>query len=302
MNRTSWLGREATAAGLVFLVLTALTVLPQTAFLAVWLLPMPLIVFTVLKSRFAPVVLAMVAGMALLAVGFGWSAILFALGIYFIGWVMGESILNSESPYTPLITGTLVFVMLELVLLALVRWSGTDIFAALTQQINLSLQKDAQLLKMNQTSLPEMVQAAVDWVRMMIPGLLGVLAFLLAALNLVLARGILGEKAGPHKPFLSAWKLPNSVIAVYVIALTFALFGGQKNPTIFWQLVNNTMFLAGFFIGIQGIAFIWRKIGQRRGRYIWLVVLLLASTFRFVGDVYILIGLFDSVRTTRKPL
>lgn len=302
MNHSSWFGREATAAGLVFIVLAALTVLPQFALIAVWLLPMPLIVFTVLKARIVTPFLALAAGGSLLAVGFGWSALLFALGIYFIGWVMGESIASSESPYMPLITGTLVLVMLELVLLALVRFSGTDIYSALTSQINQSLQQDAALFKVNQASLPAIVKSAVDWVRMMIPGLLVVFAFLWAAVNLLLARLILGEKAGPRKPLLSTWRLPNSIVVVYVIALIFAMFGGFKNYSVFAQLVNNTMFLAGFFIGIQGLAFIWRKIGQRKTRYVWLVLLLIASTFRIVGDLFVLIGLFDSVRTTRRPL
>lgn len=300
MTRASWLGREGAAAGLAFLILAALSALPQFSLLVVWLLPMPLIVFTVLRMRFVPPILAAVAGACLLAVGFGWSALLFALGIYFLGWVMGESIMKSDSPYAPLITGTLVLLMLELVLLALIRWSGTDIFAALTNQITLSLQQDQKLLGLSQLSTPDMITTAVQWVRMMMPGLLTIFAFLLATLNLLLARLLLGQKAGPRKPLLSTWRLPNSVVTVYVLALTFGLFGGLKSQPVFWQMINNVMFLAGFLIGIQGVAFIWRRIKERRGGYVWLVLLLLAASIQLVGDIYILIGLFDSVRKPTK--
>ena len=303
MNQENRYGREALVAGVVFVILAAISVIPLFTLWVVWLMPIPLIVFTVLNKPKIPPLLAVLSAGCLLLSGFGWSAFMFGLGIYFMGWVVGESLRKAESPYSPIIVGTLVMVMLEMVLLALIRFSGVDIFSSLSQQISAALTRDhtqTQLLHLDAQQVQQLAADTTAWIRMMMPSLIVVFAFLFSALNFLLSRSILTGEQAVRQPLLSTWRLPNSVVGVYVLALTFLMFGLLKDQPFWWQTVQNVVFLAGFFLGIQGIAYLWRKLRQSPGRYVWLTLLILGSSLRIVGDVYILLGLIDSANRVRR--
>lgn len=308
MNREDFRSREATAAFLAFAALITLIALTPLAQLLIWFLPIPLIAFDALGSRWMPPILAALATASLLLVGFNWMALLLGLCVYFISWVMGQSIRRVESPHLPLITGTFVFIMLELVLLAFFRFNGIDINAALSQMVQTYLTQNPALLHAaNGQSVRQLTDAMLQQVHVAFPAGLTISAFFLALANLYGARALMGRRAVDRLPVLLTWRLPYSVAVAYVISLAFVLFGWLQHQPFWWQIVNSVSLLAGFFIAIQGLAWIWRRIHHVRGAYgwMWLVVILslllnVVGGWVIIGNVLILIGLVDLINSSRR--
>ncbi len=296
MNQPDQVGREIILAAVAYIGLLGLALMPSTHSFAVWLLPIPLMVLIVQNVRWAPVAMAALASVLLVVMGYGWFAGLYGLAIYFIGWAMGESLQSGHSPYYALILGTLTVVMLEIVRMAMFRWAGMDLYAELEAALT-------EALKQNPSATSETIRTlvpnVVERIRLLTPGILCVIGFLLAVLNLLGARLILGP-AKFAQGLLHRYQLPRSVIPVYVIALTAVLFQIGADSPFWWQVCNNVAFLCGFFLGIQGLAFLWRKIQMQRARYVMLAGLVVLSPLPVVRSIYILIGLLDVMNRVRS--
>jgi hypothetical protein len=296
MNQPDQVGREIILAAAAYIGLLVLALMPQTHSFAVWLLPIPLMVLIVQNIRWAPIAMAVLAAALLVVMGYGWFAGFYGLAIYFMGWAMGESLQSGRSPYYALVLGTLTVVMLELVRLAMYRWAGMDLYAQLQSALTEAMQRNPSATR---EIIRTIVPAAVDRIRLLTPGLLCAIGFLLAVLNLLGARLILGP-AKFAQGLLSRYQLPRSVIFVYAVALTAVLFQLGADSPFWWQVWNNAAFLGGFFIGIQGLAFLWRRIQLHRARYAMLAGLVALSPLPVVRSIYILLGLLDVMNRVRS--
>lgn len=289
--------RERFVAGVFYVLIAGLCLLPGANLLFIWLLPVPLIVFHVSRLRWPTPFMALVATGCLLVSGFNLTALLIGLAVYFLSWAMGDALAQMESPYAPLITGTFVFIMLELVILALTRWSGVDLFTALSNQFAQTLSSNSTMLGVNQGALSQFESQEMGTIRLMFPAILCVMAFLAAAVNLLLARLVLRRRIA-SAPLLRNWRLPYSVVAVYFITMAFVLFGWLRTSPLLWQAMNSGMFLSGFLLGIQGLALVWRRLYQRQLAYVWLTILIILSAF--IGNLFVLFGLIDSMLRARR--
>lgn len=299
MNRSRLRGRAPWVALVLFFTLAGLAALTPLTGVVIWFLPTPIIVFTVLKSKVMPPVLAVLTCLLLFAVGLGVASIVFALGLYFVGWVVGESINSAESAYPPLVTGTLVFVMLGLVALAFLRWSGVNVYHELLNQSRASLHLYQPMLQMTTDQSNQMSVDFADSMNMLIPAVLVIAGFLGALVNYVAACSLLPVDKGFHRPpILSTWRIPNWVAVVYIISMAFVLFGWSKSAPFLWHVINNAAVLSAFFILVQGIALVWRKVGKWPLRYLWL--LLLAVLAALLSSLFILLGCVDTAWTRRN--
>ncbi|SFU62767.1 DUF2232 domain-containing protein [Alicyclobacillus macrosporangiidus] len=301
MNEGGQFSREARTAAVVFFVLLGMTLVPPFTLLTAWLLPVPLIVFWRLGHRRAAMVLTGIVALALWAGGMGLAGVFMALGVGFVSYVMAESMRTVESPFAAIITGALVFIMMELVVLALIRWSGIDIFDALVHDLEDSLRQQQGMMGLDDAAVRTLAADVAQWIRLMFPSVISVVSVLLAGVNLVAARWLLRHRIAP-KPLLSAVRLPSSVVLVYVLALAAVLLGWPKEIPFGWQLVNNAAFLAGFFLGVQGVAFLWRRVRGRTGQHLWLVLMLAGSLLRPVSSIYIVLGVIDVMNHSRRRL
>lgn len=301
MNEGGQFSREARTAAVVFFVLLGMTLVPPFTLLTAWLLPVPLIVFWRLGHRRAAMVLTGIVALALWAGGMGLAGVFMALGVGFVSYVMAESMRTVESPFAAIITGALVFIMMELVVLALIRWSGVDIFDALVHDLADSLRQQQGMMGLDDAAVRTLAADVAQWIRLMFPSVISVVSVLLAGVNLVAARWLLRHRIAP-KPLLSAVRLPSSVVLVYVLALAAVLLGWPKEIPFGWQMVNNAAFLAGFFLGVQGVAFLWRRVRGRTGQHLWLVLMLAGSLLRPVSSIYIVLGVIDVMNHSRRRL
>ncbi|MDQ0190930.1 DUF2232 domain-containing protein [Alicyclobacillus cycloheptanicus] len=297
MNQDTSYRRERLVAALISLILLGVSLLPGFNLMMLWLFPLPLIIFHVTGAKRVSTVVAVLFAGGFLLSGFGWSAVLVAVAMYFLSFAMGDALQGSDSPYAALITGTLVFVMLELVFLAFLRWAGIDLFQDLSRQISNSAALYQAFPGVGQQSLNTFVQQELQTIQLMLPGILCMFAFLAAAVNLLLVRLVL-RRTCSWQSLLLNWRMPYSIVAVYMVSLAFVLFGWFRDSSFLWPAANNAMFLGGFFLGIQGLAFLWRRLHGRQLAYLWLTLLIGLSAF--LGNLFVLLGLIDSMVRARR--
>lgn len=288
-------GQRRPAAFVLYIFLLGLSFLPGVSLWALWLVPAPLIVFHVTGQRRLTALLASLYTICLLYAGWNAAALVIGAGVYFLSWVMGDAMADSESPYPALVTGTFVFVMIELVLLALYRWSGGHLFTDLSTALTESIRQDQAMLGATSTAnATQVAEAFMAWLQTSLPGIVSVFAILMAILNLVVARRLTGQTTS--KSILLDWRLPGSLVGVYITALAIVLFGAQKDVPLWWQAANSAVLIAGFLLGIQGIAWVWRRVYHHRYAKLWLTLLIVGGLVQLIRSVYVLIGLLDMMR------
>ncbi|MCL6452835.1 MAG: YybS family protein [Alicyclobacillus sp.] len=298
MNRSHLGERSAWAALAVFALLVGLAVCTPLTGLVVWLLPAPLVALSAGPSRALPIVLSVLAGVLLWMSGYGLASAVFAIGFYFVGWAMGEAIRHSAPPEEALVLGTLVFVMLGLVELALFRWSGADLSQLLVQQSALSATLYQPLLGMSNAEVSAWSVSLAQTILRLLPALLVIAAFFGALLNYVAAYLILSMQARYQRPpLLSVWRTPVWVGLAYILALAGMLVQTGTSPSYGWDVVDNAALLAGFFVLIQGIAMVWRRVRRWPLRYLWLFLLGVVATV--TSTLFIFLGLLDALRLQR---
>ncbi len=299
MNQSRFPGADISLAAFLLIVMVPLAALSQYAFFIAWFLPVPLSIFFVHQFRWISLWIALTIGIALVLGGFGLAGLVYAYGIYFFSYTMAQSIRNADSPYPVLIRGTLVFVLLFLVLLARLRWQGVHFYARISSQLAESSSATNPLFKIGAKNLGEMITMTIKQLQLVFPGMLCIISFILCAINFLLTR-LLATSVRMKPPVLLLWNLPYGVIYVYIVSLSFVLFGWFHESLFWWHTFNSAVLVAGFFIGIQGLAFAWRRLHGRNNARLWMSLLLLATLLPMVRSVYILLGLFDSSNHTRK--
>lgn len=298
-------GGQQAFAWIAFTVLIVLSLVQPLTWMLVWFYPIPLIVFTVTNRLWMPATLAGAYAVCLMLAGYGWSAWVFGLAIFFVGWVMGDSLKNRESPFAPLITGTMVFVMLELILFALLHWFGYNFSDIIVRSLE-SQAANPRLAGVSPSVWSHQVRQFADQVRLLLPGGMCIWGLVAATINLLVARRLLSNVALPTGPLaplplLSAWRLPYTVAVVYMVTIVCVLLGLFQRVAWAWQFVNSGALITGFLVGVQGLSYLWRKLAKSPGRWLILLILLSAGVAsRVVGQVYILVGLFDMLSSARR--
>jgi|GEM_PF-4127553 len=290
--------RETVMALTVFLALVALSLLQPFSAITLWLFPFPVIAISVLQPRMYASTMAVIAGFVLVLAGFGWLALFFIIALYFLAWSIRENILNNKSPYLSVITITLVFVMLELVLLALIHWSGIDIISVMKSQLKQSIAQDEALMKSLGYNSDNAISQTLTWIQTMFPAMLSLVALAGAMANVWLLRWNLKARYD-IPPLLRNWKLPYSVLLVYILSLSLILLQAFKSTPLLWQLMQNIELIGAFLIGIQGISFIWRIVGRFRFRAVILIIAIAASFLSIISMLYVVLGVVDIVNETR---
>jgi hypothetical protein len=296
LNSPDSVSREVILAGVAYVALLGFAVTPTTRILATSLLPVPLIVLTVKNIRWAPVGMAALSALLMAVLGYTWFSPLFGLVVYFMGWSMGEALKSNRAPYQALVVGTLSVVMLELVGFAMLRSMGLDFYATFRTVLLESVQHSSS---MPQEAARNLIADLVDRVHLLTPAILCVAGFLISLANVLGAKLILGPRSCATG-LLTQYQLPQTVVAVYVIASVALLFPPGDSTSFWWQACVNAAYLGGFFIGIQGLSWCWRMVQPMRSKWLILVLLLILAPIPFVHSIYILAGLLDLMNRANR--
>jgi hypothetical protein len=295
MNQDDQFGRATVTASFVFAILILMTLIPQISLYTIWFFPIPLAVLYTASRRSMVIALTSFFTAVLVSGGLEWTGILFGVATYFVAWVNGECLRRIDSPYGALITSTLVFIMLELVSLALMRYSGVQ----LDDFIKQFAQYEAQFLGASDALAKQLASQIAAQLHISLPAYLSIWAFALAAVNLIVARMILG-RAIPERPLLSSWRLPPWIAVVFVTATLIVRLNVFRTSPVLSQIFQCASLFTGFLIVIQGLAFLWRRLkrsGRGRGYVVSLAVL---GLFPYVPYAYLVIGLFDALRSHER--
>lgn len=302
MKKFNRLGRQNALALLLFLVISMASLTPLSLY-AVWLFPVPIALLMVQHVRIWPIVAAIVVTACLFVAGFGWSSMLFGVAMYYVAVVLSDAVKSKTAPYSSILVSTIVFILAELVFLALLKYDGVDIFRALQEMMYNQLHQDANLFGSNVQLAQQVIASELSYLKLMLPALVSVVAFMLATIDYLIVRNIVLDRVS-RPPVLTNWYVPQSVITVYFLSLIYVYVGNGNGAPYVWQVVNNALFLSGFVIGVQGLAMIWRRVQHRRGGRLWFALLLIVALVPFARFVYIVLGLVDNMRQRqqmRKP-
>jgi len=299
MKKYSGLGRQNVVAWLLFVAIAILSLTPASLYV-VWFFPIPIALLLVHGERRAPIVLAVLATGCLFYAGFGWSALLFGVALFYVAATISDTLKSkSLSLYPGIIVSTIVFVMAELVVLALLKYNGIDVFRSIQLLMHEQIHRDQQILGPNLALATQVADAQLAQLKLMLPGILCVVAFLLASVDMLLTRK-LARRTSAHAPFLSVWYVPQPVITVYFLSLLYVLLSKSTTGTYESQVINNVMYIGGFVIGVQGIAMVWRRISKRRGAKFWLALLVAGAIVPYARFIYVLLGLIDAMNQRRQ--
>jgi hypothetical protein len=299
MNSPRTVRADIAAAATLLLILVPLAALPPFTVFVVWFLPIPLCSFFVHQFRWIPRWISLVIGVCLAFSGLGIAGFVFAYAIYILAQIIAGSIRKADNPYPAIVFCTLIFLMLFVVLLARLKWSGIHFYTELSKQLVQNSVSNYPLMKAENISPRQLSVLIINQLQLILPGALGIMAFLLSSVNFLLGR-LLVRSVRERAMILLPWDIPYGVIYVYIISLTFVLFGWSRDSLFWWHAINSAMVFTGFLIGIQGLAFAWRKLYGRRKARFWMSILFLATLIPIVRSVYIFVGLFDSSIRARK--
>lgn len=299
MNRESLRGRSAVAA-VLFVILLALAIMPQATQYALWLFPVPMSALVALRFKWIPIAMAVISGTLLIALGFSWVSLLIAGALYFVSRLLGEALERGGKLFPAFVTSTIVFIVLEIVFLALAYVSGFDLNTEIHHMVQSVSQNNPSVTGLGLSSTAQLASVLTEYTTVNFPAIICMLAFGLTACNVILARFLLGSQV-PYSPFLRVWRLPQSVIGIYVLGMACVFLNFFTNDSLMWSLLNSVVTLGSFFIGIQGLAFLWRRLLKSPARYLWMVILILLASV--LGYVYVLLGLVDAMRMgmRRRP-
>ncbi|MCL6631760.1 MAG: YybS family protein [Alicyclobacillus herbarius] len=300
MNRRATAAREHVWAGGWFVGLIALTLSPLGPTAGVWLFPVPLAIIYCLNSLGPVLGLAAIAGTALFVAGTGWLAVLFSVWMTAVAVILGDALSRRESPYFAWIGATLCGTMLELGILAASGGGAEGFYDTWREEWTRWLVNAGPGTGLSRGEGAALIAHTIAWLQVMLPGVLILAAFLVTALNWSVCRYVL-RRLHPPVGMLSGWKLPRSVVNLYLAALAFLLLGISGSTTLLGQLAHNVVFLSGFFLGVQGLICLWKGVSGRRWRALWLGLLVLLASVRLISDFYVLVGIFDVLRTPRSP-
>jgi uncharacterized protein YybS (DUF2232 family) len=291
MNQDDRFGRAKATASFVFAILILMTLIPLIPLITIWFFPIPLAVLYTTSKRTLVIALTSFLTAVLVSGGLGWTGILLGVATYFVAWVNGECLRRMDSPYGALITSTLVFIMLELVALALMRYTGVNLDEAIKQ----FAQYEAHFLGASDSLANQMAAQIANQVHISLPAYLSIWAFLVAAVNFIGTRMILG-RALPQRPLLSSWRLPLWISMVFVTTTLIINVKILRMGPVLSQIFESASLMTGFLLFIQGLAVLWRRLkrsGRGRGYVISLGVL---GLLPYVPYVYLLLGLIDTLR------
>ncbi|QQE78936.1 DUF2232 domain-containing protein [Alicyclobacillus sp. SO9] len=292
--------RETGIALVMYILLLSLGLLPGFSVLTLWLLPAPIVALTILRSRRTGFILSLIASAALALTGLGWLAVLLAMAFYFLAWSVSEQLTRQVSFFGPLITFILVLIMLELVLLALLRYTGIDILGALSSEVSRTFTQESQALGLSSSNADTIIKQMQSFITLMFPALLAIIAIVLSMANMVILKWLLRDTV--QISILSKWNLPYSVLMTYLLSLLLLLFNAFKGNHVLWQTLNSIELIGAFLVGIQGLALIWRKLYQNRIRFLVLILLIIGTTVQFISMALIIIGVFDIANRARHNI
>lgn len=263
MNQSKTLTDGALLTALYIVLLLVTMFVPLVEIVAMFLLPVPFIIFAS-KYDWKPSLLMLAVALALSSIFptlFSVPAtILMGLG----GIMIGSSIYKQLSPYETLARGTFGFIV-GLVFIFVISQLVFDV--NIVQEVDTMIDQSLNMSKdmMDQLGFANMaedqlaiVEQQIEMFKNLIPVGIAIAAVVLALISQWAAYKVINrlENKNYRFPAFRNLTLPVSLIWIYFFVLILTLFELDQNGIVFLA-VNNVLALTGFLMMIQGFSFIF---------------------------------------------
>jgi uncharacterized protein YybS (DUF2232 family) len=244
----------------LFIVLLLSTLyIPVIGIISLWALPIPFILYTVLRGVKAGLFLFTGAVILTFAIGQ-----LLALPITMIfaisGIVIGTLIRKKKPAFAVLLGGSLSYITMLLMYYVLsILIFDFNIIESTKDMMLMSLKTAEDMLGQSDDTYLNMMYSAIELIEYVIPSALIFTGILAAFLTQVFATPIVKRfynEVPQWKPFRE-WNFPKSFIWYYVIILIITLTVQLEVGTLVYIIVVNLQIMLEFIMLIQGFTFIY---------------------------------------------
>ncbi|WP_186576881.1 YybS family protein [Aquibacillus kalidii] len=295
----------------IYMLLIIITVIvPASEILTVFLLPIPIIVYTVRNGNISAclfVLFLLVVSLFYMMILSFPLTLLAGLGGLFIGMAINQKL----SAYEILARGTAGFVLGMLMIFIFVQLVfGINIINELNQTMEQSINTTQEL--MNSFGIQQFTPEELDQIREeimvvvdLLPVIFVVMALFLAFITEWLSFKVLNklEKTKLYFPPFRNFVLPKILVWVYLFTIIFSSFDYETN-SMMYQVSINVSQLTGILIALQGISFIFYWTYMKKASIaIPIIVTVFTVLFLPIG-LYLarILGIIDLGFSLRKKL
>jgi uncharacterized protein YybS (DUF2232 family) len=310
MRNTKVLVEGAVIAGIYTLLFLISMYIPFISVIALFLLPVPFIIY-LYRNNFQ-------AGLLLWAVTFGVSLIFAGLSGIFItifsgltGIVMGELYRRKKSAFAVLLGGSLAGIVNTLASIILAKvMLGINIISKLKMKFQMAVDTLEEFYRSNgqDPAQLEKLKTQVELIPMMTPAYIIGGAVLIAIVTHLAARMIMKRLRYdvPSFPPFREWNLPKSFLWYYIVAIILTFSAPEKGSVLFILTINLYMLLSVVLI-IQGLTVIfyyaWIKNWKRKRIILLVILLFLLNSFLPIPlEVVKFLGIIDLGFNIKKRL
>lgn len=248
---------------LLFILLGVTFYIPAVSAVSVWLIPFPLM-YGVSKFGWQFGIVELLIGLAFMFLSRLGLYLLFPFFFTVMGFSMGTMIRLKKPAFAILLAGSLANItILTLYLAGSVLIYGFNPVAegkkAIWKSVETMLAQAGPLLHQNTETLADLYQNYINYLGVLAPSLIVVVgvinSLIVAIISLPLLRRF-GVEAPEWVPF-KRWRVPKSVIWIYLIALLLIQTGIAGSETPLFTISVNFSFVMQLLLAIQGLSFIF---------------------------------------------
>lgn len=262
MNRTKILVEGAVSVALFICLLLVTFYIPFATIIFVWVLPLPLIYYTVrhgIRFGLISLVVSLVLSFLLTGLYYGLFAVFFLIS----GFAMGYALRLKKSSFAVLLAGSLANIVVLLIYFAgavvLFHFNPIDSLKSMMNQSLDMAQKISPVLNEDTKKAFEFYRSQISYIGYLAPSLLVVLSIVYAFLIELICLPILRRLRVVVPKWLPfrLWHFPRSLIWYYLVALVIMLFGHLSQGNGLFIVVINVVFILDVLLIIQGLSFVF---------------------------------------------
>ncbi|MGI6129103.1 MAG: YybS family protein [bacterium] len=284
--------------------------LPVLGLLTSFFWPVPIVLLGVRHDLRLSVLATVVAGIIVAILAGPLTAISMFLGLGVLGLVLGTAMRQRKAPLTAVGMGAIALLisMLLLFVLSLVVMgiNPLDSYLTLYQESmegTMNLYRRFGISGDNLEQMEDTLAQSLAMMRYLLPMALVAGSLILALLNFLLARSILGRLGVSYPGFapFSTWHLPRSVLLGYIVGILFLVGSSYSGQELLKHIGVNVQAIFQMAIMIQGLAVAWHFMEQYRlPKGFRLLVVFLTLFTPFFAQGLFFAGLFDLFMDFRR--
>lgn len=291
----------AILTAIYILLLLIVTYIPFIGLVVMFFLPIPFLL-QYFRHGLKPAILVALACLFFTLIVTPWPALIFTLAAASVGISMAYYYQKQESSFTPLIVGTIAY-LLNYLIIILISYAilEVNVLELLEEMMNESMQLSTDLLDTFQMPANEaqmdLFRESISSMIYIFPALIIFSSMIMAVLHHAVNRLTL-PRLGHHiekLPPIREWQLPKSILFYYFGCIVIIVFGLADRTTTWGMLVINLQLILELLLYIQGLSFIaYYSYKKNKGRLLLIITITLTVLLSvIIMPIVRILGIFD---------